>query len=318
MFCGMNWSQYIEEDLGSRMAQGRALPCEPTLEKLAAHYRVSTRPVRTALKRLKEQGVLGKGRRVVQVELGRQTSRRGGHPKAPTRLKHGRRASVVPPVDYVEVIGRELVTRSLVGREVFVRENAMAERFSVSTTTVREAFHRLAGEGVIEHVPRRGWRLRAFVQKDMDDFAVVREALECLALRLSWTALQSAQGRQAMEGFLSGNTMPGEAAAKLRIDDGFHGWIIEAAQNRYIRDIFARFGRYYRFLFVWEVADQAAAVETVTQHQRILKAILRGDLTSAEGALVEHLRYEHPALKRVMDSMQESAVGAGGLNKPDW
>jgi DNA-binding GntR family transcriptional regulator len=188
----------------------------------------------------------------------------------------------------------------LEGRETFLREQAMARQFDVSTTTVREAFHRLAGEGIIEHVPRRGWRLRPHAQKDMDDFVAVRQALEALALVCGWEATQSPDGRTVMEGFLARNTADGNPGGSPQIDDGFHAWIVEAAGNRYIRDILTRFGRYYRFLFEWEAADRAAGMQTVQQHRRILEAILQGDMPRARAALEAHLRYEHPLLKRVM------------------
>lgn len=297
----MNWSQYIEEDLRGRVSGGRGWPCEPTLERLAAHYRVSTRPVRTALGRLRKQGLLGKDRRGAPAESGRRADRRGGHVKAAARPKSGGQGNIEPPTDYGQAMARELVERSLEGRETFVREQAMARRFGVSTTRVRETFHRLAGEGVIEHVARRGWRLRALSQKDLDDFAAVRQTLECMALRLSWEALQGSEGRAAMERFLAGNVVLADPAEPPRVDDGFHAWIIEAADNRYIGDFFERFGRYYRVLFAWEGRDRAAAVHTAVQHRRILEAILRRDLAGTEKALVEHLRYEHPLLRRAMD-----------------
>lgn len=297
----MNWSQYIEQDLQGRLSAGQPLPCEPTLERLAAHYRVSTRPVRSALQRLRQRGLL--------IKEARQRKRRlFGSKIISTMVDRAGDSKVDPPTDYVEAIGRHLVAWSLDGREAFVREQALAKQFAVSTTTVREAFHRLAGQGVIEHLPRRGWRLRPFRQKDMDDFAAVRQALECMALRLSWETLQTPDGRAAMEAFLAGNVVGDDPTEPPRIDDGFHAWIIDASQNRYIPDFFERFGRYYRFLFTWEATDRASGIETVHQHRRILQAILADDLPEARQALTDHLLRQHPALKQVMEFNQQESI----------
>lgn len=297
----VNWSQYIEQDLQGRLSKGQPLPCEPTLERLAGHYRVSTRPVRTALQRLRQQGWL--------IKETRQRKRRLFSSMMTSNMADRTGDSKVdPPTDYVEAIGRHLVARSLEGQETFVREQALARKFAVSTTTVREAFCRLAGQGVIEHLPRRGWRLRPFRQKDMDDFAAVRQTLECMAFHLSWETLQTPDGHAAMETFLAGNVVPGDPAEPPRIDDGFHAWIIEASQNRYIRDFFERFGRYYRFLFTWEATDRVSGIETVHQHRRILKAILAGDLSEAQAALEDHLLRQHPVLKQVMEFNQQEST----------
>ncbi|MCC7349394.1 MAG: GntR family transcriptional regulator [Phycisphaerales bacterium] len=316
----MNWSQYIEQDLRERLSSGQPLPCEPTLERLAVHYRVSTRPVRTALHQLRQEGLLEKRGAGARIGINSRSakgkdhidpsSRKAEHrdQKSSNRKKaQGKHPPVDPPMDYVEAIGRHLVAQSLEGRETFVREQAMAGQFAVSTTTVREVFHRLAGQGVIEHIPRRGWRLRPFLQKDMDDFAAVRLTLECMALRLSWQKLQSAEGRSAMETYLAGNVVLADPTEPPRVDDGFHAWIIEASRNRYIRDFFANFGRYYRFLFSWEGMDRASGIETVHQHRRILQAILAGDLPESQTALEAHLLRQHPVLKQVMEFNQRES-----------
>jgi DNA-binding GntR family transcriptional regulator len=314
----VNWSQYIEQDLRGLLSKREPLPCEPTLERLAEHYRVSTRPVRTALQRLRDEGLMGKrgsgsmvarparpcgsNRHTTPSQFGSEHRNRKSAHRKEINEKH---TSVDPPMDYVEAIGRHLVTQSLEGREMFVREQVMAGQFAVSTTTVREAFHRLAGQGVIEHVPRRGWRLRPFRQKDMDDFTAVRQALECMALNLSWEKLQTPDGRSAMETFLAGNVVLADPAEPPRVDDGFHGWIIDASRNRYIQDFLANFGRYYRFLYSWEVMDRTSGIETVNQHRRILQAILARDLPEAQLALKEHLLRQHPVLKQVMELTQQ-------------
>lgn len=299
----MNWSQYIEQDLQWRLAHRQPLPCEPTLERLAAHYRVSTRPVRTALQRLRERGYPFK-----QARRGRGRSQTrplpGKAPAAPSPA-----TPIHEPVDYAEVIARDLISRSLGGSEIFVREQAIAGRFNISTIRVREIFHRLAGQGIIQHVPRRGWRLRPLNQKDLDDFAAVRQSLECLAFDQSWEAMQSPEGRSAMRLFLARNAPPGGANQPPRIDNDFHDWIIRASGNRYIIDFFDRSARYYRAIFTWEATDPTAGAEAVRQHRRILEAILGGDREEAKAALVDHLRYQHPVLKRVMQ-LNRQELGA--------
>src|SRR6056297_757079 len=65
--------------------------------------------------------------------------------------------------------GERLVNRSL------------AERIGVSVIPVREAIHRLASEGLIEHVPGAGAFVRKPSRQALDNLYVLRDALESCA-----------------------------------------------------------------------------------------------------------------------------------------
>lgn len=65
--------------------------------------------------------------------------------------------------------GTRLVNRTLAGE------------IGVSVIPVREAIHRLASEGLIEHVPGSGAFVRKTSSQDLDDLYVLRDALESCA-----------------------------------------------------------------------------------------------------------------------------------------
>ena len=288
----MTLSDRIEADLAARLKGRIALPCELKLEPLAAYYGTSTRPVREAMSRLKRRGLLG-GKRVRSLKI---------DPQAPVDAGASRwiaPSSAPSKKEMLVQIVRDLVPRSLQGEEAFLREPIVAERFGVSTTIVRELFSQLVGRGVLEHVPRRGWRLRPLRQKDLDDFLAVRETLEVQALELAWDRLDLAEIRK----FLDLNVLPKDQKAQPREDNQFHRRIIETADNAYITDFFDRHGPYFELLFEWEGMDPRAARETIVQHRRILQAILDRDLADASRQLRIHIRSNHPVLTRILKNV---------------
>ena len=167
-----------------------------------------------------------------------------------------RRPPRSPPRDYSSEIRRWLAELSLAGRTVFVREEETAVRFAVSTTAVRHVFHELAGAGLLEHVPRRGWRLRPFRRKDLDDYVRVRELLELEALEAAWPRLED----RTLGGDLPGQRASRGAEERPRIDGSLHDYLIEKADNSYIRDFFRRHSQYYEILFQWESTDRSGGV----------------------------------------------------------
>lgn len=285
----MSITAYIKRDLQSRLSTGRELPAELTLESLSEHYEVSFTPVRAALKELVAEGWLqkGKNRRLSPAST------------APERCVSPASASdplPEPPRDLMEVIEQDLVRLSLQGAAVQLREEAAAQRYGVSRSAVRNVFHRLAGAGLLEHLPRRGWQVRPFRQSDMHAFLEVRELLELKALELARPHISP----ERIQALLDNNQFPQTDDDWPLIDNSLHAYFIELADNPYIRDFFQRHGRFYDMLFDWEDQDRQTAIETVRQHREILEAVLRRDWPGARKSLAWHIRWNHPILSRIV------------------
>jgi DNA-binding FadR family transcriptional regulator len=104
--------------------------------------------------------------------------------------------------------------------------------------------------------------------------------------------------RNDLEKMLSGN-LPPKGKEYPKADNSLHRYIIEKSQNRYIRDFFEQYGRYYEILFAWEDCDRNSAVLAVRQHRAILKALLAGDRLAAKKAMADHIRNNHTFLRSI-------------------
>ncbi len=285
----MSISAYIKSDLQVRLRNGQELPAELTLESLAEHYEVSFTPVREAVKQLVAEGWLQKGanRRLTVVVPPALMA----EPDAVTTD-----VAPEPPRDLMNIIEQDLVRLSLQGEAVQIREEAAAQRYGVSRSAVRNIFHRFAGAGLLEHLPRRGWQVRPFRQSDMHAFLEVRELLELKALELARPRIDPARISQLLEN----NRFPLTEGDWPQIDNSLHAYLIELAGNPYISDFFLRQGRFYDILFNWEDQDRDTAIETVRQHREILEAIQEKEWAAARKALAWHIRWNHPILSRII------------------
>lgn len=291
----MTIAEFIAEDLAARTRSG-APPEDLTLQAIADLYAVSLTPVRHAVARLIEERILLKrdnGRLEVNPrKIGRGAVRA---PEAPTR-----------PEELQDRISSWVVRQSLAGTHVYLRESATADALGVGRSTVRESFRRLEGSGLLEHVPRHGWRLRPFRREDLDHFLQAREALELLALKQARSRLDES----ALKKMLDGNCLPVSKTAMPKIDNSIHRYLIQASGNPYIEDFFNRHQPYFDAIFRWESLDRDAAIEATEQHRRILKACLDRDWKEARTALGHHIRTNHPVLER-LDEIP--TVGIPGL-----
>ncbi len=281
----MSWMAFVRDDLRAKIGRGATLPPRLTLNELSLHYGVSTTPVRSAIDELVDEEFL------VRHDNGRLTV---NHEKVGS-LAESLSEPPEPPRDHREVIARDLFLKSLSGGAEFVREEPTAEQYSVSTAAVREVFHQLAGQGLLRHFPRRGWQLRAFRRKDLEDYLRIREVLELTALEQAWPHLVD----EELKAIYDGNQLPSDENAWPVIDNSLHDYIVDKADNFYARDFFERHGKYFKTVWDWDAQDRESAIESVAQHREVLSAMLCRDLPSAKRALAHHIRTNYAILKQM-------------------
>jgi DNA-binding GntR family transcriptional regulator len=181
---------------------------------------------------------------------------------------------------------------SLEGVPVLLREETTAAKYGMSRSSIRHIFQRLAGRGILEHLPRRGWQLRPFRQEDLDAYIRVRVGLELMALDLAWPRLVD----EDLQAILDRNLLPAKPNGRPICDNSLHAYLIEKSRNPFIADFFDRHGKYFDVLFNWESLDRKAQIQAVQQHREIIEALLRRDRAAAERALENHIRNNHPVL----------------------
>jgi len=266
---------------------GQDLPVPLTINALAQHYEVSFTPVRTALEQLAEQGLLIKA---PNGRLARATPRKNG-----STVEPGEVDLPVPKRNSYAVIASDLVDLSLEGEPVYLREEATAEKYGLSRSAVRNIFHQLAGSGMLDHIPRRGWKLRPFRQQDLDAFSDAREVLELKALELARPHLVDSD----LRAMLDHNRLPSSDGEEPVIDNSLHAYFIDKAANFYIKDFFERHGSYFAMIFNKEGENREAAIETARDHRAVITALLNKDWRGARTALSRHIRFNHPVLSQI-------------------
>lgn len=297
-------ASYIKDDLAARLKSGCELPVELTIDSLASYYEVSGTPVRAAVAELVDEGLLEKGsnRRLVVRNSSETPASRSSRPPTTEPLP----ARPLWPQDAYDTVASDLVRLSLKGEAIYLREEATAEKYAMSRSAIRNILHRLAGEGVLDHIPRRGWRLRPFRQDDLREFVEVREVLELKALEMARPKLVEPDLRR----MLDANTLPKSPGEMPRIDESLHQYFVKLADNHYIRHFFERQGRYYWVLFEWEDQDREIACETVRQHREVLTALLDRNWSGARRALSNHILNNHPILSQIAISKARSGDGS--------
>lgn len=292
----MNLSTYIEQDLREKVSQGGDLPSSLTLAGLAKQYDVSIMPVRVAIESLIDDGILHKlenGRLSVNPSaLGKQKQKRNGR----------RHSSINAPIDWHQRIQQDVVRKSLSQYEEVLTIDGTAETYGIGRAVARKHLIRLAGQGLLEHTPRKSWRVRPFKEKDLDDYLDVRSILEVRALDIAKDSLKDEDLQEMME-----QNQPTSKTSPAKLDHRLHQYWIEKSGNRYIIDFYCRHSHFYLGLYHYAVEQNPSfASKVAKQHRIILGAVLKKHWHQARVALTDDIVSLRPILLSAIQDLAES------------
>lgn len=194
---------------------------------------------------------------------------------------------------------KELIAeRRILPGEKFAIDD-FAHEMRVSRTPILNALRRLAQEGVVEFVPRRGVFVRRFTKHQMARLFEVREALECVAARRAATRIPRTEVERLGRLFLGmgGPATPAKIRRYIERDRHFHKRLVEIADSP---ELARAMDSVNLMFFAYQDGLVRSPAETIPEHRAILAALRQRDPKASEAAMRMHiqrsvLRLEHEA-----------------------
>jgi DNA-binding GntR family transcriptional regulator len=170
--------------------------------------------------------------------------------------------------------------------------DGLARELAVSPTPVREALARLESDGLVVKEPLKGYRATSLLTlEELDDLFAFRRLIE------PWAARRAAE-RITPEGARLLRDEMRSASAPLRDDyEGykaltahdarFHSLVARLSGSEQVR---AAFERTHCHLHIFRLHyEQSLGRDALTEHRRIVDAVVGGDAAAAEAAMLGHL-----------------------------
>ncbi|WP_043839128.1 GntR family transcriptional regulator [Muricoccus aerilatus] len=216
-------------------------------------------------------------------------------------------------VAYEQIRGMILDGRLRPGETI--SEVQLAERLQVSRTPVREAVKRLVGQGLLEVVTTRGFRVFRPTAEDVAEVYFLRAAIEGAIARIA-AGRRTAADIDAMRDLHVRSREAagqGDVPALVELNGRFHRILADACGSG--RALAALEGleplvAAYRRLSLLSPAHQAGSV---AEHARLIDLLEAGDGAAAEALMREHIAH---AGRRVVEAVMQiepaPTPGAGG------
>jgi len=154
---------------------------------------------------------------------------------------------------------------------------ALAERFGVSATPVREAMLDLVRDGMVEPVPNKGFRVLPVSDTELDEVTHLRVLLEAPTVAsLSGRLGQEQAGELlALAERVCGFAKTQELEAYVSADHRLHLALLALAGNGRLVDLVARLRARTRLYGLGYLTPEQL-VRSCTEHQEIIEALVMG------------------------------------------
>ncbi len=207
--------------------------------------------------------------------------------------------------------GTQLVTRSL------------AQELGVSLAPIREAIHRLAVEGVIDHVPGAGAFVRTFSRDDLNELYILRAAIESCAAGEAARYISQADLEELteicdaeealvrqMQQALSGVRSVARREKWIELEERFHEILVDAARNKLLKKVISEHRAQARIFDIQrhfpDVLTPEVAEQVVAEHRGLVEALTQRDSPLASQLMEQHIQ---AGRRKVMSTLRSSREG---------
>ncbi len=184
---------------------------------------------------------------------------------------------------------RERIIRNDFEPGTRVSESEIGLEYDVSRQPVREAFIKLAEEGLVEIRPQRGTFVRKIVVSEVMDARFVREAIEADIVRLLAEQADADVVERLRAEIDEQERVMDDPARFMTLDDRFHELLAASAGKakvwKFLESLKSQMDR-VRHLS----ALKFPFPKPISQHREIVEAIAKKDVAGAEAAIRGHLR----------------------------
>ena len=247
--------------------------------KLAEHLRVSRSPVRSALRLLAEDGIVGvtDGGGFVVVD--------------PRRAPAARLAGEQVDEDAYLSIARDRLTGDLPDK---VTENFLIRRYSLTKATLAVVLRRISGEGWIERLPGHGWMFSPMLtsMRSYEDSYRFRMVIEPAAILepnfvLDRAGLEECRAQQ--QKLADGGIWRISNAKLFDLNSHLHETIIACSRNAFFSEGLSRINKVRRLIEYRQTLDRKRALVRCHEHLELIELLLAGKNDRAAQFMFRHL-----------------------------
>jgi DNA-binding GntR family transcriptional regulator len=170
-------------------------------------------------------------------------------------------------------------------------EAKIAKEIGASRTPVREAFHSLELEGLIESIPRVGYLVKPIKEAEVEEICEIRTAIDWIAARWAMENTPQKLIDELRENISVSEEKAthGDPRAFIDLDAQFHEIIARQSGSKRLQELSQTLRRHMLRFRVQSIYVIDNVLRAIQGHKDILEAIEKGDLEAVNRAIKGHL-----------------------------
>lgn len=177
----------------------------------------------------------------------------------------------------------------LPGEKIVIAD--LAQKLGVSITPVREALHQLAATGLVCLEPHKGFYVRKWTKREIENLLYLRAYLERLAVRL-FVERASQEDlkllKQTLERMKEA-AQRNEIQSLLELNSQFHTIIVEKSANDELINVVSSLREKLHRVRQMSLSYPGRAAESFAEHAAIYAAIEERNVAKAEQMIEKHI-----------------------------
>ena len=172
-------------------------------------------------------------------------------------------------------------------------EARVAREINTSRTPVREALHMLEREGLLEAVPRVGYRVKTVDQDDMEELCEIRIINETLSAQWAIDRITPKELQTLEENLeeAEAEVRNGNPKAFVDYDATFHEILSRASGSKRLFELCQFLCRHMLRYRIESVHSEETALRAISGHKVILESIKSRDKDAVASAIRNHLEW---------------------------
>lgn len=195
---------------------------------------------------------------------------------------------------------RQAIFSGSISSDEILTETMLADNLQTSRTPVREAVASLISEGLLVHIPRKGFQVRKITEGEKEQIMFLRTAIESEGLRKLAASVKSDQIKilrdiidEQKKAIVDNNKIE-----FIELDQKFHRQILKFSNQNVLSQILQDLYNLTRLIGHHALMKTGRMEEVIVEHERVINALERHDAEEAVGLMAEHLERTKEIVKQ--------------------
>lgn len=179
-------------------------------------------------------------------------------------------------------------------------ETNLAKHIKTSRTPVREALHMLEREGLLESIPRVGYRVKQLKWDELEEICEIRTVNEILAARWAMKRITPKEVKALEDNLAVAETdvKSGNPKSFVEHDAKFHEILVRASGSKRLLELCEQLRRHMLRYRIESLYLAQTALRAIEDHRRIVECIKAKDEQGIGSVIRGHLEFVKSSVQR--------------------